>query len=840
MVERSSRFPLMIDPQTQAINWIKRKEVELVELINLISTLTHPRLKDFIGVACGEGYPFLIENVENEVDPMLDPVLEKQVKRKAKQPRGTIKIADQDFDWDDKFRLYMTSRLANPHFSPELSAKTTIIDFTVTQGGLEQQLLSRLITKEQKSLEEQLTQLQEDVTSNTKELQTLEDQLLNQLANTQGSLLDDDTVVEVLATIKTKSKEVNEKLNESKEKKIEINENREKFRPAAARGAVLYFCIVELMMVNWMYNTSLAQFLGLFYASIDNAKKDKLIKQRVENIYNEMTWRVYRYISRGLFERDKITFKIMICSKILIKDSKLTASDVSMFLKAGAGIDDRNKIFTWMDDKQWLNLKALSKHRFNNENLQFFKDLPDRIQRNNDEWKAWCESDNPETERVPDYQEKISADLNIGGFIHLCLVRCLREDRTLLASNVFIKDVLGEDYVKPVTDTIEEIWSESLPTVPILYLLSAGADPTDTINEYAKKHKQFPVKSVSMGEEQDIPAQKLIDEGMKDGLWAMLSNCHLSLDFMAKIEEILNQKEKPIHPDFRLWISCEPHNEFPLSLLQMAIKCTIEPPKGIQAGVYRTFTTIINQDFLERVEPYEKWRNMVYAICFMHTIVQERRKFGPLGFCVPYEFNNSDLQASLTFLEQHMTSCANLNQPYSWRAMKYMVCDVQYGGRITDGLDTQLFQTYGELWIHESIFQQQYCFINLQGSPFQYTIPDAQEHNKYLEEIGTIPGKDTPMIFGLHLNADITFRKKESSEMLATLLETQPKDSAGGAGLSREDIVKEKIEKDLLPLLPNDFNFIEVDDKLKVLKGGPRQIVPDKQMNLMPLNIFLR
>jgi len=76
--------------------------------------------------------------------------------------------------------------------------------------------------------------------------------------------------------------------------------------------------------------------------------------------------------------------------------------------------------------------------------------------------------------------------------------------------------------------------------------------------------------------------------------------------------------------------------------------------------------------------------------------------------------------------------------------------------------------------------------------------------------------------------------------MLTTLLETQPKDTSGGSGVSREDTVKEKIEKDLLPVIPNDFNFIEVDDKLKILKGGPRQIVQDKQMNLMPLNIFLR
>lgn len=83
---------------------------------------------------------------------MLDPILEKQIIVKGRNK--LIKIADQDMDYDDKFRLYMTSRLPNPHFSPELAAKTTIIDFTVTQGGLEQQLLGRLIGMEQKSLED--------------------------------------------------------------------------------------------------------------------------------------------------------------------------------------------------------------------------------------------------------------------------------------------------------------------------------------------------------------------------------------------------------------------------------------------------------------------------------------------------------------------------------------------------------------------------------------------------------------------------------------------------------------------------------------------------------------
>jgi dynein heavy chain len=134
MVTRSSRYPLMIDPQGQAINWIKQREPILLEQ-NCIITLSHPNLKDALKFPLEMGYPMLIESIENEVDPMLDPILEKQIIKKGKN--RLIKIAGQDLDFDEKFQLFMTSRLANPHFSPELAAKTTIIDFTVTQGGLE-------------------------------------------------------------------------------------------------------------------------------------------------------------------------------------------------------------------------------------------------------------------------------------------------------------------------------------------------------------------------------------------------------------------------------------------------------------------------------------------------------------------------------------------------------------------------------------------------------------------------------------------------------------------------------------------------------------------------------
>jgi len=249
-----------------------------------------------------------------------------------------------------------------------------------------------------------------------------------------------------------------------------------------------------------------------------------------------------------------------------------------MLLKAGSGIDG-NKKFNWMDKNPWLNILALSKHKFNQDHQPFFRDLPDKIARSEKEWKAWYFDNAPENLPIIDYEEKIAAE-SIGHFLHLCLLRCIREDRAVLASGKFIRRVLGEEYMAPITDQLSEIVEESSCTKPLLYLLAPGSDPTSTIDEIARKRKIQTAK-ISMGEGMEEPAMKSIETFFRDGGWVILNNCHLSIPFMAQMEEILNPKGKEIHEGFRLWVTTEKINTFPLGLLQMAIKVAYEPPKGI-------------------------------------------------------------------------------------------------------------------------------------------------------------------------------------------------------------------------------------------------------------------
>eukprot|EP00971_Amphidinium_carterae_P267973 5316437-Amphidinium_carterae.1 len=265
----------------------------------------------------------------------------------------------------------------------------------------------------------------------------------------------------------------------------------------------------------------------------------------------------------------------------------------------------------------------------------------------------------------------------------------------------------------------------------------------------------------------------------------------------------------------------------------MVIKVTLEPPAGMKAGLYRTYTTMVGQELLDKID-HEKWRTLVFVQSFLHSVVQERRKFGAIGWCIPYEYNNSDLDACLLFLERHLSASVMVGQPISWITVQYMVAEAQYGGRITDDLDRELFMTYAVKWFCDDIFKPSFTFNNY-ASDYNYKIPEGLEIQNFREAIDTMPAVDSPLIFGLHPNADLTYRLKEASEMIATIIETQPKDTGGGAGKSVDEIVKEQA-LDLVSKMPPDFVEEVFRAQIQKLRGPPGS---NEKGFLAPLNIFL-
>jgi dynein heavy chain len=836
LVTRSTRFPLLIDPQGQALNWICNYEEAKMPTFGT-TTFSNLRFREQLEFCMAEGKALIISGIEEEIDPLLTPVLEKQVVTKGKSKYLTV--GGKQCDYNDDFILYLVTRLPNPHFTPEEQSRCTIVDFTVTQKGLEEQLLGRVIQKEQRSLEESLKNVLEEVNGNTKALLRLDQMLLERLSENTGNLLDDEELITVLADTKSKSTDVKEKLISAAEMRKNINEKREQYRPVATRGSVLYFAIVDMSKVNCMYQTSLDQFQTLFDKSMEIAEKANLASKRVNNIIDSMTYLTYRYINRGLYEKDKISFKLMVTFKILITAGKLDFRHINLFLRAGSSLDIHQvkpKPFPWLSDDAWLNILQLSMSNIT------FKNIIEDIQNNENAFIPWYNENEPEKFPVPVIEAKFATEEEVlTNFYHLLVIRCMREDRTLLAVNDFIRKTenievhnnklptMGTKYVEAVTDTVDSVYREMDSTTPVIFLLSAGADPTDSIETLARR-KRKDIECVSMGEGQDIVAMKAINSATSLGGWVMLQNCHLGLTFIDSLEEMLLKLKAPesgCSPDFRLFITTEPHPKFSIGLLHMSTKVTNEPPKGLKAGLQRSYTVIVDQDRLERIEN-ATWRTLLFALCFTHSVVQERRKFGPLGWCVPYEFNDGDLNATIMFLEKHLEFST-----LSFSTLQYMTAEVQYGGRITDDMDRRLFSAYSEVWLSNATLSSNFTFnpdhpINKIPENFIYFIPNFLELEDFMTYIQKFPEIDSPEILGLHPNADLTFRFKEVTQLLDTIVETQPKQSGNvSGGKTREELVNLKCQE-LLTTSPADFIEDEYEERINAMGSFS-----------IPLNIFL-
>jgi dynein heavy chain len=205
-------------------------------------------------------------------------------------------------------------------------------------------------------------------------------------------------------------------------------------------------------------------------------------------------------------------------------------------------------------------------------------------------------------------------------------------------------------YGESVITDLKSIFDESTTQVPMVCFLSLGSDPTQSIMDLAKEFK-LDCRDISMGQGQEVHARKLVTDFQETGGWVLLQNCHLALEFMPELQASVQDAEK-CHPDFRLWITTEEAPKFPINLLQASLKFTNEPPQGVKAGLKRTFAGI-TQDKLD-ISIFPQWKPMLFGVCVLHSVVQERRKFGPLGWNIPYEFNAGDLLASTQMVQNAM------------------------------------------------------------------------------------------------------------------------------------------------------------------------------------------
>jgi len=785
IVFNARRWPLMIDPQGQANKWIRNME----KANNLqVIKLTDGNYLRSLENAIQFGMPVLLENVGEELDPSLEPLLQKQLFKQGGV--NCIRLGDSTVEYSENFRFYITTKLRNPHYLPEVSVKVTLLNFMITPEGLQDQLLGIVVSQERPDLEEQRNLLIIESAENKRLLKEIEDKILHIMSSSSGNILEDETAIVTLKESKVLSDEISQKQATAEETEININLVRQSYSPVAYSSQVLFFCIADLANIEPVYQYSLSWFISLFISSIINSEKGRDVAKRLENLDEHFTYSLYRNVCRSLLEKDKLLFSFLLTSRILGGKGLIDSNEWFFLLTGGMGMENLhpNPAPEWLSAKNWDAVCRLS-------DLDKYKEFREDFVANVEGWKGIYDSLTPQEDTLPGIFAEAS------GIGRLCALRTIRPDKVVLGVQKFVLETMGPKFVKPPPFDLQACYADSAATVPLVFILSAGSDPMGAVLRAAEMLRTT-VDPISLGQGQGPKAEKLIQRAKEKGTWVVLQNCHLAPSWMTTLEKICEELDpEEMNSGFRLWCTTYPSDVFPVAVLQNGVKMTNAPPKGIRANLLGSYNAdpIADETFFNSCSKGFEFRRLIFGLCFFHAVVQERRLYGPLGWNIPYEFNESDMRISvqqlLLFLEENAT--------VPFKALIYTAGECNYGGRVTDDKDRRTLLTILKRFYRPEFLDE---FHNVSPSGSFKCPPDGAREN-FIEFIDHLPLIAPPEVFGMHENATLTKDNNDTMALLNSTLDTEGGGSGGGGGgVSKEDALL-AAAKDIASKTPDNFDM---------------------------------
>ncbi|XP_038676444.1 dynein heavy chain 3, axonemal isoform X3 [Scyliorhinus canicula] len=798
ITSNSRRWPLMIDPQGQANKWVKNMEKNNRLGVIKLSDSNYVRILEN---SIQFGTPLVLENIGEELDPMLEPILLKQTFKQ--QGVEVMKVGENVIEYSHDFRFYITTRLRSPHYLPEVAVKVCLLNFMITPLGLEDQLLGIIAAKEKPELEEKKNLLILESAQNKKQLKEIEDKILEVLSSSQGNILEDETAIKVLSSSKLLSEEISEKQQIATATEKEIDITRMGYKPVAIHSSIIFFCISDLAHIEPMYQYSLNWFINLYMQSIANSKKSENVAKRILAIMEHFTLSIYNNVCRSLFEKDKLLFSLLLNVGIMKGSGEVNEELWRFLLTGGVALDNPylNPAPEWLSDKCWSEIVRGS-------NLPGLYGFMDHVIDNIEKWKDIYDSAKPHAEALPDEWSSLK------GMDHLIVIRCFRPDKIIPAVQQFIANTMGKTFVEPPTFDLGGSYNDSHCCAPLIFILSPGADPMAGLLKFADDVGMGGenTQTISLGQGQGPIAAQMIEGALESGSWVVLQNCHLATSWMPSLEKICEEVIVPenTNKNFRLWLTSYPSDKFPVSILQNGVKMTNEPPKGLRANMIRSYLNdpISDSTFFSSCDKPEIWEKLLFGLCFFHALVQERRNFGPLGWNIPYEFNESDLRISMRQIQMFL----NEYEEVPLEALTYLTGECNYGGRVTDDKDRRLLLSllsiiYNKELIHEDKYKL--------ASGEIYYVPPHGSYQSYIDYLRGLPTIAHPEVFGLHENADITKDNQETNQLFEGVLLTLPR-QGGGAGKSPQEVV-EDLAADIISKLPDEFDLEEVMHKYPVV-----------------------
>ncbi|XP_050499617.1 dynein heavy chain, cytoplasmic isoform X4 [Diabrotica virgifera virgifera] len=774
MLKRFNRYPLIIDPSGQATEFIMNEFKD--KKITKTSFLDDSFRKN-LESALRFGNPLLVQDVEN-YDAILNPVLNRELRRTG--GRVLITLGDQDIDLSPSFVIFLSTRDPTVEFPPDICSRVTFVNFTVTRSSLQSQCLNQVLKAERPDIDAKRSDLLKLQGEFHLRLRQLEKSLLQALNDAKGKILDDDSVITTLETLKQEAAEIGQKVEETDKVISEIETVSQQYLPLSQACSNTYFTMDSLNQVHFLYQYSLKMFLDVFATVLhNNSQLDGIsdYQARLNLITSNLFSVVYERVARGMLHNDRLTFAILLC-RIHLK-GQLTEPNLdqefNFFLRGKEGVFSNTGAFATdglNSDQQEAVVRLSTK-------LPTFKKLANQI-KEMPEFGAWLQQGSPE-QAVPQLwieEKQLSA---VGRAMYqLLVIQAFRPDRVIAAAHNFVSVVLGADFMYLAEKELEFaacVEKEIRSNVPALLCSVPGFDASGRVDDLAAElNKQ--ISSIAIGSAEGFnQADRAINMACKTGRWVMLKNVHLAPQWLVQLEKKLHSLQP--HANFRLFLTMEINPKLPVNLLRAGRIFVFEPPPGIRANLLRTFSTVPASRMMKA--PNERAR-LYFLLAWFHAIVQERLRYCPLGWAKHYEFSESDLRVACDTLDTWIdtTAMGRTNLPpekVPWDALVTLLSQSIYGGKIDNDFDQRLLHSFLNKLFTPKSFESDFALVanidNGPGGNRHITMPDGTRRDHFLKWIESFADRQTPAWLGLPNNAEKVLLTTRGTDLIAKLLKMQ-------------------------------------------------------------------
>ncbi|XP_039299154.1 dynein heavy chain 7, axonemal-like [Nilaparvata lugens] len=699
----------------------------------------------------------------------------------------------------------------------------TVIHFVLTIGGLETQLLQTVMAKERPDLEEKKRAVNVKRTDDKIAQREMEEAILNILQTTGGNIIENEGAIQSLDEAKKSLVKLvaSQKLSKSTDESI-MKSYYLLYSDVSKYAAMLYNCLAQLVHIDPLYQFSLSWFSKIYVTSIEAVQRAENLDDRLRDLMSHLTHSLYEGVCCCLFGKDCLIFSFILCTSILIWKNQLDRNEVMFLMKPiswknsnGHEFDVTNPLSDWLPDEIWNSMRVL-------DNVEAFKDFKEHFLENSTLWRQYYDDENPFEIKLPDPWEKLSH------FQKLIILRIFRADKLVPAIKVFVETHLGEHYVVSQQFDLEKSYQESSNITPLLFIQCAGVDPMTNLIQFAEKMQyKNKLQILSLGQGQGELASKTVEKAKLEGSWVCLQNCHLGLDWLSQLEHICENLKCDIHCNFRLWLTSEPTNKLPISVLQRAIKMTFEPPTGLKQNMMSIFCSepVTDDNFFYGCPGKDRqFTRLLFGMCFFHAVILERKNFGPIGWNIPYSFNESDYKISVQQLQMYLNDSKSV--PYE--AILYLTGECSYGGQVSDDWDQRTLNTLLTKYINPNMIEPEKYRMLAQSD---YIIPIKYEFSSYIGIVQGLPNNPPNDVFGLHSNASISQNLHSTKYLLNAVLSVQPEFIAIKQETEKIDEMHiSSIIYDILSKLPGTFDICSVTNKQNLCNKNVMNIVLIQEM----------